>query len=120
MTKRRGFGGMPEHSQADFALKQRLCVENMSVIDIVEPGLSAARGRLLFELFSSVFELAQTGFLSGTMEHEEFYRSVGECQKLLTEGSKCLRDETNANGKYEKWIKHSKTSLDGLTDNTVQ
>ena len=38
MTKRRGYGVMPAGADTDFALKQRLCLENMSVIDIVDPG----------------------------------------------------------------------------------
>ena len=75
-----------------------------------------SRGRLLYELFSCVFERAQSGFLAGRMEEDEFYWSLNKCKQLLAEGSLCLKNETNANGKYEKWIKHSKTSLDGLTE----
>ena len=118
MTKRKGYGVMMAGGgdEDDFALKQRLCLENMSVINIIDPGLSPSRGRLLYELFSCVFERAQAGFLAGRTEDDEFYWSVEECKKLLAEGSRCLRNETNNNGKYEKWIKNSKTSLDGLTE----
>ena len=114
MTKRKEHNAIQD---TDFALKQKLCLENMAVIDIVDPGLSPARGRLLYELFSAVFERAQAAFLAGRMEQDEFYWSVEKCKRLLTEGSLCLKNETNnANAKYEKWIKQSKISLDSLTE----
>ena len=58
MTKRKGFGVMGPAAGAadtDFALKQRLCLENMSVIDIVDPGLSPSRQGFILGRFTSIW-----------------------------------------------------------------
>jgi len=108
------------YSQANdtYLLKRKLCLENMAVIDIVDPGLSASRGRLLYELQSCQFGHAQKLLLSDQIDIDEFYNVVTQCQKHLTEASRCLRNETmgSNNQKYERMINHCMSTFSTMLE----
>jgi len=96
-------------SNERYLLKRKLCLENMAVMDIVDPGLSASRGKLLYELQSCLFGHAQNLLLSDDIDAGQFYGVVGQCQRHLAEASRCLVNETEGsnNQKYERLIKRS-------------
>ena len=88
----------------------------MAVLDIVDPGLSASRGKLLFELQSCVYGHAVSLFMDEEIEIDQFRRTVMECIKMLGRSSKCLKNEMewSNNKKYEDSVNNSIHTLSNI------
>ena len=114
MSKR--YNGQPMTETYD--LKRKLCLENMAVMNIVDPGLSASRGKLMFELQSCLFDTAQASFLTEKIDEREFGVVLTECKRILAEASRCLNNESkdSVNNKYEKFIKNASISMTQILD----
>ena len=84
---------MDDFSTEDVCLKQQLCLESLQVLDVIEPGLTTSRGRVLYELHLCEDELFERGKLSNI-------------QSRLSEASQCFDREciSSADGFYEASI----------------
>ena len=48
---------LPQSDSTLLSIKERLCRQQLVVMNIIEPGLSIARGKLLYELYQSKLHL---------------------------------------------------------------
>ena len=96
-----------EHRQ-----KIKLCQQVLEVLDIVDPGLSMGRGLILFELHSTVINVANLEF-EQTHNHNSLLNRLQEAKSYLLEAGKILSVEpqNSTYGQLASSIKPSMTEL---------
>ena len=84
-----------EMSEEYFGKRKQLCIDNLAVMNIVDPGKSSSRAKTLYYLHLSSFMLGQHLFLADKISRDDFTKIVHDCISTLTEASSCLRDEVD-------------------------
>lgn len=75
------------------SLKKKLCEENLLVLSIIDPGLSTARGRTLFEVSTCDFYFAKLNYESGRIDRSGYLELVRNCALLLEESKLSFEEE---------------------------
>lgn len=76
------------------SLKRKLCEENLLVLSIIDPGLSIARGRTLFEFSTCDFYFAKINYESGRISREIYSDLVAKCARLLEQSKLSFEEES--------------------------
>lgn len=110
---------LPQMSPEDVARKERYCREFLSIVDLLEPGLTRLRGEfgppspwpevtcapfaglIMYELHAPIMILAQLGMQSGQLSRQEFQRRIKEVVKLLQESARILKLEPPGSSEHE-------------------
>jgi len=87
-------------------LKIKLCKEYMDVMEVVEPGYSRGRGRMLEEIVKAKMELARRKVDEGALEKMEEGLEYREAVKLMEEAQKYNQLDTRLEQK--KFLKRLK------------
>ncbi|XP_055845262.1 SET domain-containing protein SmydA-8 [Episyrphus balteatus] len=89
-----------EMSLEDIKRKEKYCRDFLSVIDVLEPGLTRLRGLIMYELHAPIMVLSTRFIQNKLITRNEFQRNLKEVARLLKESRDMLKMEPEGSNEY--------------------
>lgn len=89
-----------EMSLDDIKRKEKYCRDFLTVIDVLEPGLTRLRGLIMYELHAPIMVLSTRSIQNKLITRNEFQRNLKEVARLLKESRDILKMEPEGSNEY--------------------
>ncbi|XP_055914097.1 SET domain-containing protein SmydA-8 isoform X2 [Eupeodes corollae] len=89
-----------EMSLEDIKRKEKYCRDFLTVIDVLEPGLTRLRGLIMYELHAPIMVLSTRLIQNKLITRNDFQRNIKEVARLLRESRDILKMEPEGSNEY--------------------